>query len=104
MQNHLLQIVALLAMEPPVGADADALRDEKVKLLSQVRTIDPTDVVRGQYRGYGDEEGVEAGSDVETYVALRFEIDSWRWAGVPWLIRTGKSLAARPPRRWSRFN
>ena len=79
-----------------------SLRDEKVKLLRQVRTIDPTHVVRGQYRGYVDEDGVEAGSDVETYVAVRFEIDSWRWAGVPWLIRTGKHLAGeRRPRRSS---
>jgi glucose-6-phosphate 1-dehydrogenase len=93
VQNHLLQVVALLAMEPPAGADADSLRDEKVKLLRQVHTIDPADVVRGQYRDYVDEAGVEAGSDVETYVAVRFEIDSWRWAGVPWLIRAGKDLA-----------
>jgi glucose-6-phosphate 1-dehydrogenase len=93
LQNHLLQVVAILGMEPPAGADATSLRDEKVKLLRQVRTINPDEVVRGQYRGYVDEEGVEGGSDVETYVAVRFEIDSWRWAGVPWLIRTGKALA-----------
>jgi glucose-6-phosphate 1-dehydrogenase len=90
VQNHLLQIVAILGMEPPAGTDADDLRDEKVKLLRQVRTVDPADVVRGQYRGYSEEDGVAADSDVETYVALRFEIDSWRWAGVPWLIRAGK--------------
>ncbi|CAN5533706.1 glucose-6-phosphate dehydrogenase [soil metagenome] len=93
LQNHLLQIVALLGMEPPAGADATSLRDEKVKLLRQVRTFESGDLVRGQYRGYVDEEGVEGGSDVETYAAIRFEIDSWRWAGVPWLIRTGKYLA-----------
>ncbi|CAN5913092.1 glucose-6-phosphate dehydrogenase [soil metagenome] len=92
VQNHLLQVVALLGMEPPAGADAGVLRDEKVKLLRQVRTVQPADVVRGQYRGYIDEDGVDGGSDVETYVAVRFEIDSWRWAGVPWLIRTGKRL------------
>ncbi len=92
VQNHLLQVVALLGMEPPAGSDAAALRDEKVKLLRQVRTLERSDVVRGQYRGYVDEEGVAGGSDVETYVAVRFEIDSWRWAGVPWLIRTGKCL------------
>src|SRR5581483_7862355 len=68
----------------PAGSDADALRDEKVKLLKQVRTIEPQCLVRGQYRGYTDEPGVSAGSDVET--------DSWRWAGVPFLIRTGKKL------------
>ena len=93
LQNHLLQIVALLGMEPPAGADAASLRDEKVKLLRQVRSIATDCFVRGQYRGYVDEEGVDGGSDVETYAAVRFEIDSWRWAGVPWLIRTGKSLA-----------
>ncbi len=92
MQNHLLQVVALLAMEPPVGADADALRDERTKLFRQIRTVDAVNVVRGQYRGYTDEEGVAGGSDVETYTALLLQIDSWRWAGVPWLIRTGKHL------------
>ncbi len=103
VQNHLLQIVALLAMEPPVAADADALSDEKTRLFRQIRTIDPADVVRGQYRGYPDEEGVQAGSDVETYVALRFEIDSWRWAGVPWLIRTGKALSGTATEAVVRF-
>ncbi len=92
VQNHLLQVVALLAMEPPAGADAGALRDERSKLFRQIRTVDPAAVVRGQYRGYTDEDGVAAGSDVETFVALHLEIDSWRWAGVPWLIRTGKHL------------
>jgi len=91
-QNHLLQVIALLAMEPPVSADEDALSDEKIRLWRQVRAIDPGKVVRGQYRGYADENGVEAGSDVETFVALQLEIESWRWAGVPWLVRTGKSL------------
>ncbi len=92
VQNHLLQVVALLAMEPPAGADANALRDERSKLLRQVRTVEPAEVIRGQYRGYREEEGVAPDSDIETYVALRLEIDSWRWAGVPWLIRTGKCL------------
>ncbi len=104
LQNHLLSIVALLAMEPPVAADADALADEKTRLFRQVRRIDPADVVRGQYRGYPDEDGVQGGSDVETYVAVRFEIDSWRWAGVPWLIRTGKSLAVTATEAVVRFN
>ncbi len=92
IQNHLLQVVAILAMEPPAGADADALRDEKVKVFKQIRTIDPGNVVRGQYRGYVDEPGVAPGSDVETFAAGRFEIDSWRWSGVPWLVRAGKKL------------
>jgi glucose-6-phosphate 1-dehydrogenase len=92
LQNHLLQVVALLAMEPPVSADERALSDEKVRLWRQVRPLDPAKVVRGQYRGYTDETGVDPGSDVETYVALQLEIESWRWAGVPWLVRTGKAL------------
>ncbi|MGH9111191.1 MAG: glucose-6-phosphate dehydrogenase [Acidimicrobiales bacterium] len=92
VENHLLQVVALLAMEPPVSADEGALSDEKVRLWRQIRAIDPAKVVRGQYRGYTDEPGVEAGSDVETFVALQLEIESWRWAGVPWLVRTGKNL------------
>jgi glucose-6-phosphate 1-dehydrogenase len=92
VQNHLLQVVALLAMEPPAGNDEAALRDEKVKLFRQIRTVAPSEVVRGQYRGYTEEPGVAADSDTETFVALRIEIESWRWAGVPWLIRTGKHL------------
>ena len=92
VQNHLLQVVALLAMEPPAGADATALRDERSKLLRQIRTVEPASVIRGQYRGYREEDGVAPDSDVETYVAMRLEIDSWRWAGIPWLIRTGKCL------------
>jgi glucose-6-phosphate 1-dehydrogenase len=108
VQNHLLEICALLAMEPPVDATADALRDEKVRVYKQVETFDPNKTVRGQYRGYIDEPGVAYGSDTETFVALRFEINSWRWAGVPWLIRAGKNMPVsateavveftRPPR------
>jgi glucose-6-phosphate 1-dehydrogenase len=107
-QNHLLQVIALLAMEPPVSADDRALSDERVRLWRQIRAIDPDRVVRGQYRGYVDEPGVDGGSDAETYVALHLEIESWRWAGVPWLVRTGKNLPVtateavvtfvRPPR------
>ncbi len=93
VQNHLLQVVTLLAMEPPVAADADALRDEKVKVLKAMRALDPDTVVRGQYRGYRDEPEVDPGSEVETYVALRLHIDSWRWADVPFIVRTGKRLA-----------
>jgi glucose-6-phosphate 1-dehydrogenase len=92
VQNHLLEIVALLAMEPPVAADADALRDERLKVFRQIETFDPANVVRGQYRGYLDEPGVGPGSDTETFAALRFRIDSWRWSGVEWLIRTGKCM------------
>jgi len=104
VQNHLLQVVALLGMEPPAGADADALRDERNKLFRQIRTVEPVSVVRGQYRGYRDEEGVDPASDVETYVALRLEIDSWRWAGVPWLIRTGKHLPVTATEAVVEFN
>ncbi|MEX2658712.1 MAG: glucose-6-phosphate dehydrogenase [Acidimicrobiales bacterium] len=93
VQNHLLQVVCLLAMEPPSTADADALRDEKVKVLRAVSPLDPKKVVRGQFRGYRDEEGVADDSTVETYVAMPLEIDSWRWAGVPFMVRAGKSLA-----------
>jgi glucose-6-phosphate 1-dehydrogenase len=77
-----------------VDLSAARLREERVRLFRQVREVDPDDVVRGQYRGYVDEEGVAGGSDVETFVALRLWIDSWRWAGVPFLIRAGKNLAA----------
>ena len=92
VQNHLLQVVALLAMEPPVGADADALRDEKVKVFRATTSVDPAVVVRGQYDGYRAEAGVSPESDIETFIALRLDIESWRWAGVPFFLRTGKRL------------
>jgi glucose-6-phosphate 1-dehydrogenase len=108
LQNHLLQVVALMAMEPPTGPDAGFLQDEKAKVLAAMRPLDPETVIRGQYVGYRDEEGVAPDSDVETYVAAALEIDSWRWAGVPWYVRVGKALAGsateavvelrRPPR------
>lgn len=94
VQNHLLQIVALIAMEAPVDVSAKSLQNEKVKVLASMRPLDPATVVRGQYEGYRQEKGVAPDSDVETYVALRAEIDSWRWAGVPFYIRAGKSMAA----------
>jgi len=103
-QNHLLQIVALLAMEPPVSSDEAALRDEKVRLWRQIKAIDPNDVVRGQYRGYVDEPGVDGGSDTETFVALKLGIESWRWAGVPWLVRAGKDLAVTATEAIITFN
>ncbi len=93
VQNHLLEVVALLAMEPPVGIDADDLRTEKVKVFKAMPPVDPAQVVRGQYRGYREEEGVDPNSDTETYAALRFDVDSWRWAGVPFYVRAGKKLA-----------
>jgi glucose-6-phosphate 1-dehydrogenase len=104
VQNHLLEIVALLAMEPPVAADADALRDEKVKVFRQIEPFHPAEVVRGQYRGYVDEPGVTPGSDTETMAALRFQIDSWRWSGVEWLIRAGKNLPVTATEAVVEFN
>jgi len=93
MQNHLLQVVALLAMEPPAGSDSQFLQDEKAKVMAAMRPIDPSQLVRGQYVGYRDEPGVDPDSSVETFAAARLEIDSWRWAGVPWYVRVGKGLA-----------
>ncbi|MSQ24309.1 MAG: glucose-6-phosphate dehydrogenase [Chloroflexi bacterium] len=92
VQNHLLQVVALLAMEPPIGVDAEDQRDEKVKVFKGMKVIDPARTVRGQYRGYRNEKGVAADSQVETFVALQLEIDTWRWAGVPFYLRSGKSM------------
>lgn len=92
VQNHLLEIVAFLAMEPPPAGDRDALRDEKTKVLRAIRPLSAENVVRGQYRHYREEEGVAHDSSVETFAALRLHIDSWRWAGVPFYIRTGKHL------------
>jgi glucose-6-phosphate 1-dehydrogenase len=92
LQNHLLQVVALLAMEPPIADDADAYRDEEVKVLKQMRAIDPDKTVRGQYVGYLEEEGVAPRSRTETFVSTTVEIDSWRWAGVPFHLRAGKQL------------
>jgi glucose-6-phosphate 1-dehydrogenase len=93
VQNHLLQVVTLVAMEPPVGVDADALRDERSKVLKAMDAVDPSHVVRGQYRGYRSEQGVAPDSDVETFAALRLSVESWRWAGVPFYVRAGKNLA-----------
>lgn len=92
LQNHLLQVVALLAMEPPISAEPSALREEKTKVLRAIRPLRPSDIVRGQYDGYLDEDGVPKDSSVETYVAARLEIESWRWAGVPFIVRVGKRL------------
>jgi glucose-6-phosphate 1-dehydrogenase len=92
VQNHLLEIVALLAMEAPIAHGLDALRDEKQRALRASRPLVPKDVVRGQFRGYRNEAGVAPNSDVETYAALKMYIDTWRWAGVPFYIRTGKEL------------
>ena len=92
VQNHMLQVVSLLAMEPPIGVSPDALRDEKVKVFHAMRPVDPAEVVLGQYGAYRKEDRVDPQSQVETYAALRLEIESWRWAGVPFYIRAGKRL------------
>src|SRR2546423_5308032 len=92
VQNHLLQLVAILTMEAPSREDTDAIRDQKAMLLKSMRPLDPSNVVRGQYRGYRQEEGVAPDSQVETFAAVRLFIDSWRWADVPFYIRAGKYL------------
>jgi glucose-6-phosphate 1-dehydrogenase len=108
VQNHLLHVVSLLAMEPPVSEDPDALRDETSKVMKAIRPFEADRLVRGQYEGFREEPGVSPHSDTETFVALTMEIDSWRWAGVPFSIRAGKALQTtltealvefkRPPR------
>jgi len=109
VQNHLLEVLAILAMEPPVGTSAEALRDEKMKVLRGIRHPERRGIVRGQYEGYRAEDGVSVHSDIETFAALRFDLDSWRWADVPFFVRTGKRLPVtatevmatfrRPPQR-----
>jgi glucose-6-phosphate 1-dehydrogenase len=95
VQNHLLQLLALVAMEAPVGPGAGALWDKKVDVFRSVPDLDPTRTVRAQYEGYRNVPGVKGDSTTETYVALRLHVDNWRWAGVPFFIRAGKALAAR---------
>ncbi|HEX6261271.1 MAG TPA: glucose-6-phosphate dehydrogenase [Actinomycetota bacterium] len=95
VQAHLFQVLTFLAMEPPSGFEPEPLRDEKMKVLRSMRPVDPSAVVRGQYEGYREEEGVDPASEMETYAALRVEIDNWRWAGVPFFLRTGKRMAEK---------
>jgi len=95
MSTHLFQVLTFLAMEPPVSFDPDRLRDETVKVLRAMKAVDPRNIVRGQYEGYRDEPGVEPDSQVETFAALEVQIDNWRWAGVPFYLRTGKRLAQK---------
>ena len=92
IQNHLFQIVCNLAMEPPVRVDSETVRDEKVKVLKAIRPLDANNLIRGQFRGYRQEKGVAPDSGMETFAALRLEVDSWRWKGVPFYIRAGKNL------------
>jgi glucose-6-phosphate 1-dehydrogenase len=92
VQNHLFQVLVNLAMEPPVRTDSETIRDEKVKVLKAMRALEAKDLVRGQFRGYRNEPGVAPDSNVETFAALKLSVDSWRWQGVPFYIRAGKSL------------
>src|SRR5262249_56191983 len=92
VKNHLFQVLANLAMEPPVRTDSESIRDEKVKVLKAIPTLDATSVVRGQFRDYRKEPGVAPNSTVETFAVVRLEIDSWRWQDVPFYIRAGKWL------------
>jgi glucose-6-phosphate 1-dehydrogenase len=108
VQNHLLQVLALVAMEPPSGFDRDVFLTERIRLLKAIRPLAPQDVVRGQYEGYRESPGVDPASTVETFAAVRLGVETWRWAGVPFYIRTGKTMAVtatevlvelkRPPR------
>ena len=114
VQNHLFQVLANLAMEPPVRTDSESIRDEKVKVLKAIPTLHEKGVVRGQFRGYRKETGVAPDSKVETFAALRLEVNSWRWQGVPFFIRAGKCLPVtcaeiivrlrRPPTMYQGFN
>jgi len=92
IQNHIFQILCNLAMEPPVRTDSESIRDEKVKVLKAIAPIDETNIVRGQFRGYQSEGGVAGGSRTETFAALKLEVNSWRWQGVPFYIRAGKQM------------
>jgi glucose-6-phosphate 1-dehydrogenase len=92
LQNHILQVLTMLTMEPPISISSEDMQNEKIKVLSAIRDIKPDDVIRGQYVGYLDEEGVAPHSDTETFVAMKVYIDNWRWAGVPIYMRTGKKM------------
>jgi glucose-6-phosphate 1-dehydrogenase len=92
IQNHMLQVLAMLTMDAPAERDPEALRDEKSRLLKSIKPLTPKQVVRGQFKGYRDEDGVAKDSTVETFAAVRLHVDSWRWSGVPFVIRAGKCL------------
>jgi len=92
IQNHMLQVLAMLTMDAPAEQDPEALRDEKSRLLKSIKPLTPKQIVRGQFKGYRDEDGVAKDSTVETFAAVRLHVDSWRWSGVPFVIRAGKCL------------
>jgi glucose-6-phosphate 1-dehydrogenase len=114
IQNHLFQVLANLAMEPPVRTDSESIRDEKVKVLKAIPPLEGKNLVRGQFRGYQKEAGVAPDSRTETFAALQLEVDSWRWRGVPFFLRAGKSLPVtctevvirlrQPPTMYEEFN
>jgi glucose-6-phosphate 1-dehydrogenase len=114
MQNHLFQVLAIVAMEPPVRTDSESIRDEKAKVLKAIPPVEATHLVRGQFKGYRTEPGVAADSNVETFAAFRLEVDSWRWRGVPFYIRAGKNLPVtctemlirlrRPPTMYTKYD
>ena len=114
IQNHLFQVLANVAMEPPIRTDSESIRDEKVKVLKAIAPLETKDVVRGQFRGYRSEPGVAPDSKVETFAALKLEVDSWRWRGVPFFIRAGKNLPVtctelqitlrHPPTMYNHYN
>jgi len=114
VQNHLFQVLANLAMEPPIRTDSESVRDEKVKVLKAISPLEPKNLVRGQFRGYRQEPGVAPDSKVETFAALKLHIDSWRWRGVPFYIRAGKCLPVtctelllklrQPPTMYKRYD
>jgi glucose-6-phosphate 1-dehydrogenase len=101
VQNHLFQILVNLAMEPPVRTDSETIRDEKVKVLKAIPPLEAKNLVRGQFRDYRKENGVAPDSKVETFAALRLDVNSWRWQGVPFFIRAGKSLPVTCRKSWS---
>ena len=103
IQNHIFQVMCNLAMECSAGTDSESIRNEKVKVLREIPAIDPKNLVRGQFRGYLDEKGVAPNSQVETFAALRLEIKSWRWDGVPFYIRAGKNLPVTCTEVMARF-
>ncbi|HUA17225.1 MAG TPA: glucose-6-phosphate dehydrogenase [Bryobacteraceae bacterium] len=103
IQNHLFQILCNLAMEPPVRTDSETIRDEKVKVLKAIPPVEPGNLVRGQFRGYRQEQGVAPDSKVETFAALQLEVDSWRWKGVPFYLRAGKNLPVTCTEVFARF-
>ncbi len=114
IQNHLFQVLANLAMEPPIRTDSESIRDEKVKVLKAIAPLEVKNVVRGQFKGYCEEPGVAPDSNVETFAALKLEVDSWRWRGVPFFIRAGKNLPVtctelqvklrRPPTMYNHYD